>query len=247
MKQIIHLSSKGKILCMTSALLLSLLMLCLPLAVTLIIRSYCSEVWEFYVRHPILPMVFSFLPIGVLQCRNFLIRICGKIGFCITLELSMTVLITGFSSQLDNLFVYQWLWTIPLMLVTTISGFMMKRILLPHSIKFFFFGLVGFAALADFIISITCNVHAGVILCIGIALLFVFLQFSHARILQGRLEQETFSDIELTNLLLNYALIFSINLTGMLLTAHPMKICLAFMFDNLAAGTITKPSTFRNR
>lgn len=235
MEQIISLSRKGQYLCMASALLASLLMFCLPLAASLIIRYYCGGFTDFYLRHPLLPMMFSFLPIGILRYRKLLIRTFGKAGFCIILEMSMTVLLVGFSPQLERFFATQWLWTVPLMLAATISGFVMKRLLLPQVIKFFFFGLVVLAAIADLVITLCRGVDSGLILSIGIAILFVFLQFSHARVLQGRLERKTFSDTELKNLTLNYALIFSINLTGMLLTTHPMKMCLAFLFDSLAA------------
>lgn len=245
MKQIISLSRKGQYVCMASALIASLLMFCLPLAIVLIIRFYYGETLEFYLQHPLLPMLFSFLPLGVLRCKEFLINHFGKIGFCVILELSLTFLLLGFAPQFESLFALQWLWTIPAMFAATIAGFVLKRLLLPQIVKFFFYALICFAVLADLAISFICDKFPGWLLCISIAALFVFLQFSHARILQGRLERKTFSDIELKNLMLNYALIFSINLTGMLLTTHPMKICLAFMFDMLAARAPTVP--YRNR
>lgn len=239
MKQIIHLSRKGQYLCMASALLMSLLMFCLPLAVVLIIRFCCGEALQFYLQHPLLPMLFSFLPLAVLRWRLPLLKFFGKIGFCVILELSMTFLLLGFAPQFENLFAWQWLWTIPVMIAVTIAGFILKSLLLPQIVKFFFYALACLAAPADLVISIICDTTPGMILSAGIAILFVFLQFSQARVLQGRLDRKTFSDTELKNLTLNYALIFSINLTGMLLTTHPMKMCLAFMFDTLAAQRLT--------
>lgn len=237
MEQIIHLSRKGQYLCMASALLMSLLMFCLPLAVVLIIRFCYGEALQSYLQHPLLPMLFSFLPLAVLRWRLPLLKIFGKIGFCVILELSMTSLLLGFSPQFESLFAWQWLWTIPVMIAVTIAGFVFKRLLLPQIVKFFFYALVCFGVLADLAITFICGTFPGWFLCIGIAILFVFLQFSHARVLQGRLERKIFSNVELKNLTLNYALIFSINLAGMLLTVHPMKLCLAFMFDTLAAQT----------
>lgn len=222
---------------MTAALLASLLMFCLPLSAALLFRFYGASALEFYQNYPLLPMACSFLPLAVLKWRKPLIGRFGKIGFSILFELSLTVLLLGFAPEFEKLFARQWLWSIPLTLGAAAAGFMTQKLLLPQTVKIFFYWLVGFTALADLLLTFACGMHSGLVLSIGVSLLFVFLQFSQARILQGRLAQRTFTESVLKRLILNYALIFSINLVGILLTTHPMKICLAFVFDNLAAET----------
>lgn len=218
------------------ALLTGMLMFCLPLTVTLVIRSFFGAAADqCYLRHPLLPLALSFVPALVLKSRKFLMAAFGKIGFCLILELSMTALMFWFSPNFEPLFARQGLIVPPLLLAASAAGFFTKKLLLPQTLRFYFFATVGIGAIIDLTASLAGAATPGFILSLGISLLFVFLQFAHARILQERLKQEAFADRDLRTLIMNYGLIFSINLAGMMLTTHPMKMLLAFMFDDIAA------------
>ena len=224
---------------MIAAFWVAIVLFCLPLLSTLIIRSfYGAFINQLYLTHPLLPLAASFVPVLVLKTHKILILKFGKIFFCILFELSVSILMLGFSPNLEAVFHKQWLVILPLMFIASATGFFMKKIILPQKLRFYFFGTIGLGAIIDLILSLLGWCVPGLILCCGISLFFVFMQYAQARVLQGRLRKETFETSNLQNIVLNYGLIFSINLIGMMPTAHPMKLLLAFMFDDLAAKNV---------
>lgn len=235
--KIIFLSDKGRRLILSAVVLTAFVLLLFPFGIVSCLQGlYGAELKRIYELYAIVVFAAACVPLAVLYFSRHIVRLSGKYGLCLILACSLAFLLLFNNSGTESLLKYQWWIAVPLMMGSTAYGFFSPhKIMLPRLYTPVFFMFVGIFGILE-LVNILCGwLPSGVILNVLLVLFFACLQAGQANILRHRLQREKASDVELKVLVLNYGLIFAINFCGLLLSAHAMKICLAFMFDNIAA------------
>lgn len=228
-------AAKGKIL--LAVMVVAALFFLMPYGLSSCLRkAYASQLNFIGSRYAIVQMLGAALPLAVLPLSRKIMRLFGKYGLCALLLLSMTPLLLWVPKGYETIVAYQGLIAFPLMIGATLYGFFSpQKIMLPRLYTPLFFLSAGLLGIIELINVVKAWFPSGMVLNLLLILFFACLQAGQANILRHRLQRQTVSGAELHVLILNYALIFAINFCGLLLSAHAMKICLAFAFDNLAA------------
>ena len=238
----IFLSDKERKIILSKTVLTGLLLFVVPLLSAVYIRSLYGETLEYVYKYFAIGVLLSAcLPLAVLYFSKSLVRITGKYGFSLILACSLTFLMLFNNSGSEVLLKYQGILAVPLMAGATAYGFFSPhKIILPRLYTPLFYVLTGVLGVIEIVNIIKGWLPSCIFLNVLLVLFFACLQAGQANILRHRLQREKVSDAELKILILNYGLIFAINFCGLLLSAHAMKICLAFMFDNIAAENAAK-------
>lgn len=238
----IFLSDKERKIILSKTVLTGLLLFVVPLLSAVYIRSLYGETLEYVYKYFAIGVLLSAcLPLAVLYFSKSLVRITGKYGFSLILACSLTFLMLFNNSGSEVLLKYQGILAVPLMAGATAYGFFSPhKIILPRLYTPLFYALTGVLGIIEIVNIIKGWLPSCIFLNVLLVLFFACLQAGQANILRHRLQREKVSDAELKILILNYGLIFAINFCGLLLSAHAMKICLAFMFDNIAAENAAK-------
>lgn len=243
----IFLSEKNQQKELLMIVLVATMLFTLPFLITVGVRSlYGAELDFIYQYCAVGVLLLAFLPLAVLHFSRRIVPKIGKYGFSFLLSISLSCLMLFNNSGSEKMMEYQWFIAVPLMIGATLFGFFSPhKILLPRLYTPVFFMLVGVLSIVEIINIIMEWLPSGCILNVLIVLFFACLQAGQANILRHRLQRRYITQAEKTILIWNYGLIFAINFCGLLLSAHAMKICLAFMFDNIAAKNgMTKKRSF---
>lgn len=238
----IFLSDQKRKIILLKTVLISLLQFIIPVLLAAYIRSlYGAELDYIYKYFAIVVLLSACLPLAVLYFSRSIVKVTGKYGFSLLLTGSLFFLVLFNNSGSEVLLKYQWILTVPLMAGATVYGFFSPhKVILPWLYTPLFYVLAGILGIIDIVNIIKGWLPSCIFLNILQVLFFACLQAGQANILRHRLQREKASDTELKILILNYGLIFTINFCGLLLSTHAMKICLAFMFDNIAAENAVK-------
>lgn len=240
--KIIFLSNKERRKALLITGLVAMFLFALPLLLVMCIHGLYGEMLEYIYKYfAIVVLLSASLPLAVLYFSRSIVRITGKYGFSLILACSLVFLLLFNNSGSEVLLEYQWIPAVLLTVGATAYGFFSPhKIILPRLYMPLFWALAGVLGIIEIINIAKGWLPSCIFLNVLLVLFFACLQAGQANILRHRLQKEKASDAELKILILNYGLIFAINFCGLLLSAHAMKICLAFMFDNIAAENAAK-------